>query len=265
MRASPDDAEVGIAPADGEVSERIRAVYNERARRPAQGRHVAEAYRRLNADRRRRTMRLLGQLLPGVAHPRLLDVGCGGGLDLAAFRDAGWPVDRLAGTDLMADRVAIARERVPDVDIHLSDGTDLPWPDSTFDVVTAVTVLSSIRDRPTQRALAREMARVTRQGGVVLVYDFVVRKPGNRDVVALPMRALCDLLGKPTGSLRLSPMLYAIAAGAAVHPKLADLAERVAPPTHRLTFWRVQAPGVDAARSSSDVETTGIPRYSRSP
>lgn len=42
----------------------------------------------------------------------------------------------------------------------------------------------------------------------------------------------------PTRSRRLSPLLQAVAVGAAIHPRLADLAMRLAPPTHRLTYWR---------------------------
>lgn len=223
--------------ATGEVA-RIRDAYAARDR--SSGRHPAirEAYRRINAQR----LRAMHELLRDVAPPpggRILDVGCGTGSDLGSLLQAGWSEDRIAGVDLLPWRVEAARRALPGVDLRVVDGDRLPFDAGTFDAATAVTVFSSILDPGVGRALFAEMERVVRPGGLLLVYDFVIRKPSNPHVRALPIDRLRDLGRPPDGSRRLSPLLQLVAAGAAVHPRAADLAWRLAPPTHRLSWWRV--------------------------
>jgi ubiquinone/menaquinone biosynthesis C-methylase UbiE len=198
---------------------------------------LTDAYRRINADRIARMRSLVGRLFR-EPNPRILDVGCGAGYDLSRWLEFGWPADRLAGVDLVESRVQSARLACPGVRIDVNKGTSLPFADDAFDLTTAVTVFSSILDSTVRRSLFEEMARVTAPGGAVLVYDFVIRNPRNPNVLAMTRRRLEELDGRPTGSIRLTPLIYVVAAGAAVHPRVADLAERLAPPTHRLTWWR---------------------------
>ena len=123
----------------------------------------------------------------------------------------------------------------------MGSGARLPFEDGTFDVATASTVLSSVLDRSVQQAIVREMRRVVRPGGLVVTYDFVIRNPRNPAVRAMPVSRLTEAAGAtPDGSERLSPLVYLVAAGAAVHPVAARLAMVLAPRTHRLTWWRVQ-------------------------
>jgi SAM-dependent methyltransferase len=65
---------------------------------------------------------------------RLLDVGCGpgGSALLAAERGA-----KVAGLDASPGSIAVARERVSDGDFRVGDMETLPWPDGSFDAVTA--------------------------------------------------------------------------------------------------------------------------------
>jgi ubiquinone/menaquinone biosynthesis C-methylase UbiE len=190
------------------------------------------------ADQRLERMDAISTEAFGPAHPRILDVGCGGGRDLAHWLSCGWPADRLAGVDVVPDRVERARMSCPGVDIRLGAAGPLPFPDAGFDVVCASTVLSSILDDGVRRALCAEMLRVVRPGGLLLVYDFVIRNPRNPDVRPMPLRTLVADIGRPArGSVRLSPLVYAVAAGEAIHPRLAGVAMNVAPPTHRLTWW----------------------------
>lgn len=216
---------------------RIRAVYHERDRARPRGAAIADAYRRLNAQRLERMRRVVDGFFPHE-RPRLLDVGCGSGYDLSRWLTAGWRADRLAGVDLVPERLAAARLACPGVDLRLSQGSVIPFADDSTDVATAVTVFSSILSAELRRALFTEMERVVRPGGLLLVYDFVIRKPTNPNVIGMSLERLTALGRPPTGSRRLSPLLQAVAVGAAIHPRLADLAMRLAPPTHRLTYWR---------------------------
>ncbi len=239
----------------GSEAARIRAVYHERDRARPRATAIAEAYRRLNVERLARMRRVVERLFPGQ-QARLLDVGCGGGFDLSKWLEGGWPPECLAGTDLVPERLEAAAAAAPGVTLRLTDGVRLPFEDSSFDVATAVTVFSSILDPAMREALFREMERVVRPGGAILVYDFVVRKPTNPHVLGMTMRRLEELGRRPDASWRLSPLLQIVALASVAGSRAADLAMRVAPPTHRLSYWRVGSGGGTRAREAEVAATS---------
>jgi SAM-dependent methyltransferase len=91
---------------------------------------------------------------PGTA---LLDVACGSGLALVHAAAAGATVD---GLDASEPLVEIARDRLPGVDVRLGSMYDLPWPATTFDVVTSINGVWGGCD-----AAVVEAHRVLRPGG----------------------------------------------------------------------------------------------------
>jgi len=94
----------------------------------------------------------------------LLDVGCGGGfaLLLAARRGA-----TVTGLDITEPLLDIARERVPDAELHLGDLDEpLPFAEASFDVVTAFNAVQFTADPV---ATMKNMATVTRPGGLLAV------------------------------------------------------------------------------------------------
>ena len=119
-------------------------------------------------------------LLP-LTGRRALDVGCGDGSVLLDMLRYGASLDDLHGIDLLADRVENARTRLPGAHIEAGDARALPYEDATFDLTLGFTLLSSVVDPGARRAVAAEMVRVTRPGGLVLLYDFWIN-PTNRDV-----------------------------------------------------------------------------------
>jgi SAM-dependent methyltransferase len=226
---------------DAAETRRIRDVYAARDRRPVRSAGIQRAYALLNDERREVTVGLIRDLTGelGDRFPSILDVGCGGGLDLADLLGRGWPAGRLAGVDLVAERIAIAREQCPGVRLELGDGAHLPFADGSFAIATAVTVFSSILDAGRRRALFEDMTRVVAPGGHVIVYDFVIRSPRNRNVVAMPMSDLVAMASRaPDRSIRLSPFLYAVAGVSMFGSAATSVAMRLAPRTHRLSAWR---------------------------
>ncbi|MBK8004906.1 MAG: sugar transferase [Gemmatimonadetes bacterium] len=75
---------------------------------------------------------------------RVLEVGCGAGRNLALLASLGVPVTALHGVDLMPDRVAQARTRLPGAWLECADATALPFEAGEFEVVLLFTVMSSI-------------------------------------------------------------------------------------------------------------------------
>lgn len=94
---------------------------------------------------------------------RILDAGCGTGalLDRLQRRSDA----EVYGLDFSGQALAYTRQRGHD---HLvqADLTRLPFPDGTFDVITALDVVEHIRE---DEGALREVHRVLRPGGVLLV------------------------------------------------------------------------------------------------
>jgi SAM-dependent methyltransferase len=167
-----------VAPAESE-EERIAGYYRER--------EAAGFGRRYSLFQRGslfRMQRFERDVLAALARHRLmdlhrhqmLDVGCGDGGFLRRLVSWGADPSRLAGVDLLEDRVAAARRIEPCLDVQQADASTLPFDGATFDVVFQLTVFSSILDEGMRRAVAREIARVLRPGGVVVSYDFRVTR-----------------------------------------------------------------------------------------
>ncbi len=97
---------------------------------------------------------------------RVLDLGCGTGVFLRAAADRG---AKVVGLDAAEGLLAIARERVPEADLHAGDMQDLPFGDDGFDVVTGFSSFFFADDMT--RALS-EACRVTKPGGTVLAQVF---------------------------------------------------------------------------------------------
>ena len=105
----------------------------------------------------------------GAGKLRLLDVACGTGRTLHQLAVA-HPELRLYGVDLSPAYVRLARRRLPDVALVVENAEAMPFADAAFDVVTSVYLFHEL-PRNTRRAVAREMFRVVRPGGTVVIED----------------------------------------------------------------------------------------------
>jgi SAM-dependent methyltransferase len=110
--------------------------------------------------------RLAGELsdAAGVeAGMRALDVGCGpGGLTHELVGRLG--AENVAAIDPAEQFAAACRERHPGADVRVGGAEELPWGDGEFDASLASLVVAFMRDAGQG---TREMARVTKPGGVV--------------------------------------------------------------------------------------------------
>lgn len=114
----------------------------------------------------------LASISPGQ---RVLDVGCGPG-SLTAELVARLGAPSVTAVDPSEPFVAAARARHPGVDVRRAQAESLPFSDGAFDAALAQLVVHFMADPV---AGLREMARVTRAGGVVAacVWDYA----GGRD------------------------------------------------------------------------------------
>ena len=123
-----------------------------------------DAYKNCFTYSRMRLNNWLDRFLPeSGAGTRLLDVGCGTGYHLARYRERGFEV---AGIDGSEGMLGHAREANPDIEFLQSDVDKIPYPDSSFDIVLSIEVL---RYLPDISPCISEMARVLKPGGMCLV------------------------------------------------------------------------------------------------
>ena len=112
--------------------------------------------------------------LPLGSARTVLDVGCGTGVEVRALLArpdfAGWvvAVDQSPALLETARRLAAAEGLQERLDFVVGDAHRLELDDGAFDVVVAHTLISHVADPAT---VMREMARVTRPGGTVAVFD----------------------------------------------------------------------------------------------
>lgn len=98
----------------------------------------------------------------GTGPGRVLDIGCGRGLLLSAFRRRGWETQ---GTELSEAAARYARQ-VAGMSVAIGRVEELGFPDNHFDAVTMWHVLEHIHD---PRVVLAEANRILKPGGVLLV------------------------------------------------------------------------------------------------
>jgi ubiquinone/menaquinone biosynthesis C-methylase UbiE len=113
---------------------------------------------------------------------RVLDVGCGLGLfligaakRLSTGRAVGidkWQQEDLSGNSAAGALDNAKIEGVADkVEVHTGDARKLPFDDASFNVVLSSSALHNIYNAGERRTAVREIARVLKSGGHVLIAD----------------------------------------------------------------------------------------------
>lgn len=118
-----------------------------------------QTYVRLRRNRTRRRRRLIWFDLP--RHGRILDFGCGDGLNLEILHELGY--QNLIGVDVSPALLA----RVKNYRVAESDGLRTPFADGSFDGVLVDSVLHHLD----VAAAARELARIIRPSGRLSIVE----------------------------------------------------------------------------------------------
>jgi len=194
--------------------------------------------------RRRILLQVLNRYLgPDGSHARrILDVGCGTGTMLTYLASYG----KVEGVDIDEEAIGYCRERGLE-DVRLGEAANLPFGDGSFDLVTALDVVEHLED---DVAAFREMKRVLRPGGHILVtvpaHRFLW---GDQDEVNMHKRRyvareLRDRLAESGFDVvRVSYMNALLFAPIAAARLLRRLEHRVRPRTPHQSDFRYPAPG----------------------
>ncbi|PZM94577.1 MAG: demethylmenaquinone methyltransferase [Actinobacteria bacterium] len=204
---------------------------------------VAERYDLTNSvlsfgqDRRwRRATRQALELRPGE---RVLDVGAGTGVSTEELARGGvWAV----GLDLSLGMLRAGRRVRPDVPLLAGDALALPFPDATFDAVTISFALRNVVDPD---AALRELARVTRPGGRLVVCEF--SRPTNAAFRTVYLSYLMRSLPAVARAVSSNPDAYVyLAESIQQWPDQPRLAARIAACGWRSVAWRNLTGGIVA-------------------
>lgn len=114
-----------------------------------------------------------------VSGDRILDLGCGPGSLWPRLSELPKPA-ALVGVDISPGMVAEARRRYPQGAFEVARAHDLPFPNGSFDVVIASSVLHHIPDAHLEGAL-EEIVRVLDEHG-----RLIGREPTHNDFTATP-------------------------------------------------------------------------------
>jgi demethylmenaquinone methyltransferase/2-methoxy-6-polyprenyl-1,4-benzoquinol methylase len=118
----------------------------------------------LGQDRRWR--RAVVDAVAAVPGERVLDLAAGTGTSSEPFVDDGALV---VPSDFSLGMLTVGKERRPDLSFVAGDATRLPFADGAFD---AVTISFGLRNVVDTDAALREMRRVVRPGGRVVICEF---------------------------------------------------------------------------------------------
>ncbi len=168
---------------------------------------------------------------------RVADIGCGTGAWLLEFMKWGADPSRLAGIDLMPERIEAARRKIPQADLRLGNASELPWPDRSFDLVSQFLVFMNIFDPVLKRAVASEMLRVLKPGGAILWFDLRVDNPNNPQARGLRRKEIRSLF--PGCEVQLMPAVLAPPLSRLIAPRSILLGEIL----HVLPFLRTHYAG----------------------
>ncbi|GAB4068200.1 demethylmenaquinone methyltransferase [Angustibacter speluncae] len=120
----------------------------------------------LSLGQDRRWRKAVVQAVAAEPGERLLDLAAGTATSTEPFADAGV---RTVASDFSLGMLRVGRRRRPDLPLVAGDATRLPFADHAFDAVTISFGLRNVVDHP---AALRDMLRVTRPGGRLVVCEF---------------------------------------------------------------------------------------------
>ncbi len=125
---------------------------------------------------------------------KVLEVGVGTGLSLPEYKSH----LEITGIDLAPEMLQKAHERIRSerltniAGLHEMDAGDLQFPDASFDTVVAMYVITVV---PEPEKVMRELARVCKPGGQVMLVNHFSQEEGVRGWVERKMAPFADLVG----------------------------------------------------------------------
>jgi demethylmenaquinone methyltransferase / 2-methoxy-6-polyprenyl-1,4-benzoquinol methylase len=169
----------------------------------------------------------------------ILDLAAGTGTSSQPFADAGATV---IPCDFSQGMLIVGKKAKPRLPFVAGDGTRLPFADDTFD---AVTISFGLRNIVDHEAGLREMLRVTRPGGRLVVCEF--SRPTFAPFRTVYIEYLMQALPRAARAVSSNPDAYVyLAESIRAWPDQAELAGKIGAAGWRNPRWRNLSGGIVA-------------------
>lgn len=136
---------------------------------------------------------------------KILDVGCGSGGSMLNLLKLGFSPSNLYGIDILEDSIAQAKIKFPNINWTHSDASQMRFEDNFFDCVMESTIFLQMTDDELSDKIAKEMIRVTKRGGYILLIDWRYSHPVNKGYKGLSRGRIAGLfnVGSKTSIFRI--------------------------------------------------------------
>lgn len=134
-----------------------------------------------------------------------LDIACGTGDQLLSMhREHKSLLKKIVGLDIASEMLALARKKLPQkIELFHESALAMPFADQSFDVIT---ISFGIRNLPDLSRGLKEMKRVLKPGGKLLILEFSL--PSNKILRALHLFYLRTLMPRIGGWFSKHPKAY---------------------------------------------------------
>ncbi|MEW6556115.1 MAG: class I SAM-dependent methyltransferase [Elusimicrobiota bacterium] len=126
---------------------------------------------------------------------KVLDVGCGNGASILNLLKLGFSPSNLYGVDILEDSIVKAKDRFPNISWTHGDAGCLKFEDDFFDCVMESTMFLQMTDDDLSDKVAKEMVRVTKKGGYIMLIDWRYSHPFNKTYKGLSKKRIANLFG----------------------------------------------------------------------
>lgn len=126
---------------------------------------------------------------------RVLDVGCGSGLELNNLIKFGAIPKNLFGIDIRHEAIFRAKATNPDINYIIADARYSPFKNSVFDLVLQYTLFTSVLEEDFKKEIAREILRVLKISSLIIWYDFFLKRPFKKGVKSIGKKEIKKLFG----------------------------------------------------------------------
>jgi len=124
---------------------------------------------------------------------KILDVGCGKGGSVINLIRLGFSPHNLYGIDVLKDSIAEAKIKFPNINWLHGDAGQIRFEDNFFDCVMESTMFLQMIDDELSGKIAKEMIRVTKTGGYILLVDWRYSHPFKKEYKGLSKKRLAKL------------------------------------------------------------------------
>ncbi|MFN8575356.1 MAG: methyltransferase domain-containing protein [Candidatus Sericytochromatia bacterium] len=171
---------------------------------------LPENYYLLNSREKMFIISLLKYFGTNFENLKVLDLGFGSGIDIFTLIKSGFNIKNIYGVEVIEERFNNLKNIIPNANLKLNSGFNIPFESENFDLVIQSTVFSSILDKNSRKLLSNEILRVLKPNGKIFFYDLKFNNPWNKNVIKIDKNELKYLFENckiKSNSLTLNPVI----------------------------------------------------------